>query len=468
MFKKTLLMSAVGAALGVSSAYADLAIDFDTNDWTREGAEAVTTFDVPDLTITLDAEYTVGDLLTISYSEEVDGDFASTINANETGYTLTLGKISEDETSVTYRVTELTADDVDDLSTVGADFDLGSDLTVSGDTIRAGEMMTATFSSVTAQTSIALESITSENLFSFEEQFGSGAVDAEFSAEIDVEPGVTVATRSVFVSGDGMDDASVEFSNSGATASNQAALDGVRVTVNGDFSFIVDEDTATAGTQSDALTATQGATTVSASYTDASTAVLTLETGSLDDVVVNFDNANNGDGTAAIKRGSFTVTGEILYTPVDGDMNSETVIDAADFGEWDINGSAVTVYAMPVSPNVDPFIWVTNNDDGEAPVRVTATTELGATVDLGVVKVVPGNSITRISQEVVDGLNDNGIIYGRVTLEVVTSAPGCSVNVAASYKVMGDADRLPLETSQTINGVHNTGNTGSADDLCVL
>jgi len=45
------------------------------------------------------------------------------------------------------------------------------------------------------------------------------------------------------------------------------------------------------------------------------------------------------------------------------------------------------------------------------------------------------------------------------------------VNVAASYRSTGDADRLALETSQTINGVHNTGNTGTIGataDLCVL
>ena len=87
---------------------------------------------------------------------------------------------------------------------------------------------------------------------------------------------------------------------------------------------------------------------------------------------------------------------------------------------------------------------------------------------MGTVATLAANSITRISSELEAALTEAGVVNDRVTLTVTTSAPACDVNVAASYKHVGDADRLALETSQTLNGVHNSGNSATADDLCVL
>ncbi len=476
MYKKSLIATAAAAALVPFSASA---VDLDniTRDWTREGAELAEDFAAPPVTITLEAEYTVGDLITLTFSHDVVGGFPSTVNFEETGYTLTWGLISEDAASAVYRVTELTADDVDDLSTLGADFTLRPEsgdayFTVDGDTLRDSESLTLSYASETAVSNIPLESGATDNMFTFEDQYGSATAGDGFSKTIDVEPGVGIVTRSVFDDATSTDTTEVTVASLGATATYQARTTGIIVTLTGDLSFAdVSSLSGTLGTQ----------TATVALASDGSAATFDFgnfaDEAAFGDVVISFDNAANSD--AQMIRGSFTTSVDVQYVPITGNQNtavgwassdetSVNIADGLDAGAWDIDGSSIQVYAVPVSDNVAPFIWVTNRASGDAPVRIVATTESGVMADLGMVAIAEGNTITRVSSQITDALAEAGITSGRVTLNVTTSAPACDVNISASYKVLSDADRLPLETSQTLQGSHNTGNSGAADDLCVL
>jgi len=508
VIKKTFLAVAVGAALGSVGANAAPTFTFDVNDWTTEGAMDVTDFAVPDIAVELGTEYTPNDVIKITFSQDIDGDYNPTVvvtqaPASATDYTMTLGLIASDANSATYRVTELTTAGAGSITTTGATFTLtsagGSDLTVDAAAVRAAGGLTATYSATTADTGLALDggsqaivSGTDTSMISFVDQYSTIAASSVFNNTIDVEPGVGIATRSVFTSGDGLDSATISIAETNA-ATHDALTSGVTVTLSGDFSFLVDAvpgtpaldltaDTLYAelgGVRSQAAMAADG-TSATFEWDNSGSDVAALALGN---VGMFFNNALNSAGAEAIEPGSFSVAVDIEYKPADAtyvaENGSQTYVVAANeettsegstaMGSWGLNGSMVTVYAAPAYPGItETFLWMTNTSAKSAPVNIVATTSAGVDKDLGTVATLAANSITRISTQLEDALTAAGVTNDRVTLTVTTSAPACNVNVAASYKHVGDADRLALETTQTLQGVHNTGNSGTTDDLCAL
>jgi hypothetical protein len=512
VIKKTFLAVAVGAALGSVGANAAPTFTFDVNDWTTEGAMDVTDFAVPDINVTLGTEYTPNDVIKFTFSQDIDGDYKPTIVVTQspstsTSYTMTLGLIASDANSATYRVTELTTAGSGSITTTGATFTLtsaaSSDLTVDGAAVRAAGGLTATYSATTADTGLALDggsqAITQgaspvvSSFISFVDQYATVAASSLFSNTIDVEPGTSTATRSVFTTGAGVDSATVSVTETNS-ATHDALTSGLTVTLTGDFSFLVDSDTGTAGLQpsTGALYAgLNGGAHVQATMNAAGTqATFEWDNGGSDtsalalgNVGMVFNNSANGAGTAAIEPGSFSVAVDVEYKPADatydGENGTQTYAVASNeettsegstaVGSWGLNGSMVTVYAAPAYPGItETFLWMTNSSAKTAPVNIVATTSAGVDKDLGTVATLAANSITRISSELESALTAAGVTNDRVTLTITTSAPACDVNVAASYKHVGDADRLALETTQTLQGVHNTGNSGTTDDLCAL
>jgi len=509
VIKKTFLAVAVGAALGSVGANAAPTFTFDVNDWTTEGAMDVTDFAVPDINVTLGTEYTPNDVIKFTFSQDIDGDYKPTIVVTQspttaTSYTMTLGLIASDANSATYRVTELTTAGSGSITTTGATFTLtsagASDLTVDAAAVRAAGGLTATYSATTADTGLALDggsqaivSGTDTSMISFVDQYSTIAASSVFNNTIDVEPGVGVATRSVFTSGDGMDSATISITETNA-ATHDALTSGLTVTLTGDFSFLVDAVPGTpaldlaAGTMYAELNS--GTAVQATMATDGSSATFEWDNSGSDvaalalgNVGIHFNNALNSAGAEAIEPGSFSVAVDIEYKPADATYSAEdgsqTYVVAANeettsegstaMGSWGLNGSMVTVYAAPAYPGItETFLWMTNSSSKAAPVNIVATTSAGVATDLGTVATLGANSITRISAELETALTNAGITNDRVTLTVTTSAPACDVNVAASYKHIGDADRLALETTQTLQGVHNTGNSGTTDDLCAL
>lgn len=508
MIKKTFLAVAVGAALGSVGANAAPTFTFDVNDWTTEGAMDVTDFAVPDIGVTLGTEYTPNDVITITFSQDIDGDYKPTVVVTQapgsaTDYTMTLGLIASDANSATYRVTELTTAGAGSITTTGATFTLtsagGSDLTVDAAAVRAAGGLTATYSATTADTGLALDggsqaivSGVNTSMVSFVDQYSTIASSSVFNNTIDVEPGVGTATRSVFTTGNGLDSATISIAETNA-ATHDALTSGLTVTLSGDFSFLVD---AVPGTAALDLTANTlyaelgGARTQATMAADGTSATFEWDNSASDvtpltlgAVGMFFNNALNSAGAEAIEPGSFSVAVDIEYKPADAtyiaENGSQTYVVAANeettsegstaMGSWGLNGSMVTVYAAPAYPGItETFLWMTNSSTKSAPVNIVATTSAGVDKDLGTVATLAANSITRISTELESALTAAGVTNDRVTLTVTTSAPACNVNVAASYKHVGDADRLALETSQTLQGVHNTGNSGTTDDLCAL
>jgi hypothetical protein len=310
-------------------------------------------------------------------------------------------------------------------------------------------------------------------------------------------------SRAIFTTNDGEDSASVSLSSNDA-GHHLANVTELVVTLDGPMGFLVDEEPSVPGMQNDAFYASlagdggiSGSREAAAEHNPDGSISFTFEyDGTVVDNEVGFyfDNALNGDGDNDMYAGSFTASASLVYAPIvddylgvdttSGGSPSEYTHDGGSEGEllgsamtemdamvgaWGIDGSDVMVYAMPVTAPAQGFIWVTvsgQQDDATTEITGVATGEDGMPYTVASTSIV-GNGIVKLSSNlyadmIAAGVPDNS----RANIRVTTTAPACDVNVSATYKV--DGDRLTLETSQTINGVHNTGNSGLADDLCIL
>jgi len=556
VFKKTFLAVAVGAALGSTGAFAADTATLEartTNTWSNEATVNVSAFTLPNVTVTLNKEYTPNDMITLTYSPGVTGDFPSTINVDdgldssaEGAFTMTLGLLdaSEDGTSVTYRVTELTSTgsgSASAISTTGSTFVMAHE----DAGITAPGTVTMDMSSMTSASS-NLETAAAIDMIEFDDQLIlSVTAGTEFSNVIDVEAGLgedynnvsilapllsgsspggladgedaffstynnvesavfwdyeNAPSRAIFTTGDGEDSASIMIADSDSEAHHLANVVSVGVTLTGPLGFLVDEDGVTPGIQNDAFVATlDGAGGIDGSrevtgVIDGNSITFTFPFDSVtvgNEVGFHFDNSRNGDGTNDMFAGTFSATAQLEYVGVDADYlgvdtdavddpsvydfedDEPTTVsssDMADAGAWSMDGSIVTVYAMPVTPMANGFVWVSvsnQEDDATTTIFAEAIGTNGEAYQLPSVSIV-GNGIVKLSNNLYDDMAAAGVPGGRANIRVATTAPACDVNVSATYKVEGDADRLTLETSQTINGVHNTGNSGYNNDLCIL
>jgi hypothetical protein len=290
----------------------------------------------------------------------------------------------------------------------------------------------------------------------------------------------------VFVGGGTTDSATISVTEKLAT--NNALTTGLTVTLAGDFSFIQDANAATAAfdNPTGVLYANIGGTqagTVQAKFnealTEASFAFTTDGSASDYDIGLFFDNAPNTTYVSKAKpavatemvRGTFTASVDASYAPVNEKFTASVAPVAADYdtnaktgditskaagsvaaGAFTLNGASVTVYSMPINnPAVTNYLYVTNAGALPAEVSIAATTD-GTTISANDIMTVPAKSITNITAAVESAVA--AAKGNRATVELTLNAPACNIVVSAAYKV--GSDRLPLETSQTMNGKCNT------------
>jgi hypothetical protein len=477
--------------------------------WTTEGAELVNNFVVPDITVTLEAEYSKDDVITFEFNADVTGAFKTTIDVTlpnaQTG-TMTLGYVSASDSTVTYRVTELSSGDNSSVSTDGATFvltrnDLTSPNLVVGDQVRAAGGLTGTYSAKTGISGLALDDtpaaivdtddhadpkVTTDDkteLVTFVTQYATVKADTKFDGTIDVDPADPTPSRTVFTTAGTTDEATISVTEKLAT--NNALTTGLTVTLAGDFSFIQDQSATVAGVNqaADVLYAELSGTRVQGKINDAKTeatfAFTTDGSASDYDIGMFFDNAPNTTYVSKAKpavatemvRGTFTASVDASYAPVNEKFTASTAPVAADYdtnaktgditskaagstaaGEWKLNGASVTVYSMPINnPAVTNYLYVTNAGALPAEVSISATTN-GTTISANDIITVGAKSITNITEKVEAALASAA--GNRATVELTLNAPACNIVVSAAYKV--GSDRLPLETSQTMNGKCNT------------
>jgi len=511
--KKAKLIAAISAAsLASSVVVAEPAFDWAAAVYSIEGAASEATFTAPTVTVTWGAEYARDDLIDISFNTALDNAYtpASVLtayadcagmaageiaSAGDNGGVITLGLISNTTDSVTYRVTEIdyTAPvatdggvcDTDGLadgatvvaasssSTIGAVFDIAGLEFEGADANSAGSISgvySATLSNGVTPLDGGVQTIIDDagtvdvaddnaQLASFASQYNLDVSVATQTAGFDGIINVSATpTRSAF-DPDAVDVATVDIDE--ATYLTPADSEEVTLIVTGDFSYVVDENSVTAGVQSNAFTMVDAAgagapisPVIVINGGGADTATFTGTASSFQNLVVTFDNDENGntlDGvavagfapTAVLVKGDFSAAVSVSYDDNGDTANSKTLTGDLAIGEWTLNGSTSTVQAYPVGSNISNFLWVTNTGANDGDVTVTAVSG-GVETDECVVGTAAGMSLTSISPGVNKCLSDAGITSGRAQLSITVNAAAANVDVYAGYKSNSADDRLGL------------------------
>jgi hypothetical protein len=497
MLNKKLIAGSVLAVVS-ASASAVPTFSYTAGSVSQEGSAQLASVTLPEVIVTSGAEYSDDDLIVIDYNVALASgytpasnlsmyaacdDGAAVLGAANHGGVLTLGLLSSDAAagSVTYRVTDVdyTGDFTGSCtaslnSSVGAELSLGTPQ-VDGAAARAATSVTGTYHATLPNGttdidggSIALAfgdggdpEIFTTAMVNFTSQFADAAGNTLLAGVVDVTAG---NPRSTFVGPTAVSTANITLTDTGGLTS-PAAITGITFTLNGDFSFLVDEDDATAGIQNDAFSldldidgngdAIYEATSVTASsisWTVTETAgAAALDR--IDDIAVDFDNAVNGDGTNAMTDGSYTYDVTLSYNDggvagdgIGGVAGSLPVTTGGAAGTWTLNGSTTTISNYPLSDAVTQFVWVTNNGSQDGGIFATAFGGTGAqtmaSCDLGVSS--PAGEIVRITDELNACLTAAGMTAGRGEIVITVNAAAANIGVYAGYKHNADADRLNL------------------------
>lgn len=400
-------------------------------------------------TVELQAQYDIGDTITFTYNANpVAAKGATTAYAWPTSLAINpvttlntdstqgvLGKIDSGSNFVKYRVTTkpegdaslvIGADNIHATVDLPADIDFNlttasGDVTVTPSSLTSGNVAFDTYSGSAGDNTVV-------DLYGSQYKYAvSGLTNT-----IDVNTGrkafaITGGTASTFA-----------FSVAGSTAVGSPTLlvdsGTMAITLTGsDFSWL-DSNTATnaTGIQLGNITVPADGSTVAAGVTSISLK-LAAEGGSV----------TLGAGTGGIiAEQTLSLAGTGNYS---GNSKSATNTFSGT-GALKLNGSSITVYAVPTSAAVSNFIWLTNTGTVAGDVEITVV-DAGTATDLGVVGTAAANSEFDVTKAFNDAVAAQGVTLsgGRVHLEITTKAPASAVAVSAAYRV-GD-DRVNLITS---------------------
>lgn len=447
MFKKTLLAMAVA---GVSASA--LAADIDTNTGTDtisyQGATSETNIGLPagDIVIDLGAEYTTGDVFTLTFSGATIDTAASTITAtyaDDAGDndTATLGVLNADATSVTVRITAM----VDGNANAGIDTTDGS-FTVGGLQFETADVLASasnkvvvTYAAQTAQ-GLTLDGSgdLSADIIQVANQFTGFNVATSFDGTIDV-----AQQRKGFDDPGTTDAASFSIENDSGAVTLDALIatgtDTVDYTLNGDFSFLNDTaldadedgDVELAEIDGTAITVANGTlTAVDADYDSVSIEVDDAdETPDVVTVTVDSDADADTVGDLVLEKTSFTV--EALVNFDDNQANAgTTTVAATSAGAWGINGTIAHVPFF-VNDNTHATIVTVANYSTQTPDVEIVLYDGTDSIESGVVGQAGANGVTNITAWVTAAAEAAGV--SQFAFDVVVSEESNEIDVNAQY-----------------------------------
>lgn len=466
MFKKSLIALALVAASSTAFAAADITATNET-DVSIEGSASLDNVEAAQIDVELGAEYSVGDIITFTFSggiiddatieTTISVDMATNINVTDV---MTLGFLSSTDTSLTYRVTEL--DTSVGGTTVQAIVNVGATTTLEFDrdsVIAAGDI-DVTFAAETS-TGIAIDTGTtsSTDLFTTTSQFVVTVAAADmFDAVIDVEQ-----QRLQFDDTDVVDDLVFDIDTDAGLTYPVAAGDVlVDVVLTGDFSYL-DTDTDTAGIQLHANSSVEltGSNTTDGSATlTATTATWTdIQVIASDTLTIEIDStgATNLFSAEVIPTQDFTLDLDIKYDDFGatlaggGAQGSDNSMVTEAAGEWTLNGSVIEVPFMPFGPVTQPILRHTNvgAQTGDITLRyMVEGVDIEYTDSVVLIEqAAPGvrNLLTEITAALLADGYDASVSGFKVALEITTNVPAEDVKVTAAAKfTSSDTDRLTI------------------------
>jgi hypothetical protein len=224
-------------------------------------------------------------------------------------------------------------------------------------------------------------------------------------------------------------------------------------TVVGDFSFL-DEDLTTALVQtSEGTSATAdeiddaGSTACVASIPTTGASLLLTASAAANVCTVQ---VNGSVPAVVIPKQSFTYSTTHTYTPSTGTATTATTASASA-GAWTLNGASITAFGVPMGSAVSRFIWVNNKGATDAAFTYTATMN-GSSYGPYSVATVAAKTAGSLGGLIDTDMAARGIYVApssRANITLTAPVKAADITVSASYKHIGDADRLALETSDT-------------------
>lgn len=388
----------------------------------------------PAATVALGAQYAAGDILTFTYSASPKAgtgtaafSFANTLAIGVTGTANTAGALAlfdSGDNSVSYRVTTAPSGEFGSVVTQTPFFrtaDMGGadvTLTASAATSQGTAFDVSTAAKVIDQTGTQ---------FSYAVSGLTQVIDVESARKAFVNGTATAASHVVSVT----QGTAVTSVGNTVAPTNVVTATTIAMSITGDFSWLDSSTTAT-GVQGGNIVTGAG---VSVSAVSATQINLTLPAGG-----ATFALGNAGLVAVPTQSLAASLTGHFLGNSTTG------VSTGAATGAYSLNGSTVTVYAVPTSSSVSNFIWLTNSGatDGEVSIVVS---DAGTDYDLGVVATSAAGTELDITAALNAALEAQGVTLsgGRVHMDIVTKVPASDIAVSAAYRV-GD-DRVNLITS---------------------
>lgn len=461
-FKKTLLAAAVAGF----SLNAVAAVDVVTNSTavtysTERLANTATTVTIPreNFVVTLGAEYAVGDIIKFTFSNDAiaASQFRSTITSSDTllgtglpdanvaGATITLGLLSSDATSVTYRVTEVSTA----ATTVGQKFTIAANATFAATASKVLSGLTVTYAAETSNgVTIDAGTKSSFQLVHTGSEF-SVTAPTKLNATIDVEESrllfSNVGGHSTTV--DRLDvtttqAAGIDTDGTGplpvTNFTNPVTFTSVKHTITGDFSWVEDADANTAGIQPDTSTLTLTGCAGAADADDATWTATSVSFTCTTAAAINVDfDITQGGAKAPVTVPTTSYSLESLVTYNVGTAKTAT-FGPIDAGSWTLNGSQVRVPYMVV--NNSRFGIIANvanhgSKDGAITLDVFAEdgTKLASNYAAGTSKA---GSVTSVAAALKAALVAAGKDLDNTTkfsFQVTTNVPQNDVQVYAAY-----------------------------------
>lgn len=412
-FKKALLATSIAAGAGLAQA-AVVTVPGATN-ISFEGSVGATSVAAPDVTATLEAEYTQNDTITFTISgAEYDAAnstpailFTDDPGLGASANAATLGLLSQTDTSVTFRITAVTDDAADGVVFNGGTFVLSGMAFKTSSVIDAAGDINVSYSALTnnAQSIDNSGTLTAVNATVVEQL--SSSVTKALNGIVDVQN-----DRQQFTAGDDTitTDVMVVTPVEAVAAVNDVAFSVATHIIKGDFSWMdTDSDgTIDAGEEAAAFAATTGGDDVLVTTITGTDTIQVVGTDGGADAVeaytFTFTNAGIGAGNAILSAQDFTISTTLAYDAPAAAAATKTILTDSDTaGSWTLNGSVVRV----------PYLVVNNSRFG----LIANVTNHGA----------------QTGDIVLDVWDEDGTVLA-TNYAAGTSTPGSLVSVASSLK----------------------------------
>ena len=448
-------------AAGVLISPAIMAADIVTNTTTRDVSdEYLSTANATDevtggaLSMTLGAEYTVDDVITLSFSgmaldtTSLLSSIVVAADALNDFKGITLGLLSSTSSQAVYRVTALVGPSDD--TTVGLVIPIRAAnlLEFNAEAVDTAGGVTVSFA---AQTNNGLD-------------LDTGGGDLRSVAYLDVSPQFSITADRAFngvvdVNNDRLqftnvadlpapNDDGVDTDTLTATVANDVTLflpaTFVRAeyVVVGNFGWVVDDNDTLAGIQPAAGVFNPSALCGVADFVVTATQISWSCTSLGATLEIDVSNNLDGNGDRVIlPKTPFTATVDVLFQGFGNDPSPEGLkglLSGASVGAWVLNGFQAELSYTPFGDNIGQVIYLANRGSQAGDVTVDYVAQDGSFGSLGVIATLPANSTLSIGPAIRDALPAALQAFGRIALTITANVPACDAQINAQYNASGN------------------------------